>query len=265
MDDDHAELLTELGLSSYEAKAYVVLAQYGSMTADDVAEESEVPRGRVYDVLNSLVDRELARADDGRPRTYVYVEPDEAVEQLLDKRIDELETQRSAYEQTAATAADALAAITNGEQSDGFATSAVHEDAARKLLLERFAATDETIRIAANTVDMSPEFKTEFANRLRELLDVGVSVRLLGVDFDHAADRISSLVDAGMAVRKTDHVPHQRFIILDDDEVCLEVVNPMSGEELLAVVNFRDDETARTLGENFDELWEQGTPWSLEE
>ncbi|SDR42847.1 TrmB family transcriptional regulator [Natronobacterium texcoconense] len=263
--DEHADLLAELGLSNYEARAYVELTRGGAMTADEVAAESDVPQGRVYDVLNSLVDRSLARADDGRPRTYVHVEPDEAVDRLLDRRVEELEEQQTAYERTASAAADALSGITEDDTKGGFTTSALHEDAARDLLLERFAAADDSIRIAADTVDVSPEFETVFADRLRDLLEIDISVRLLATNFEHAADRIDDLVATGMEAREAERIPEQRFIVLDGSEVCLEVVNPAAPDELLAVVNFREDETARELAESFDELWEQADTWRMDD
>lgn len=260
MDDDRATLLSELGLSSYEARAYLALARSGAMTADEVADQSDVPRGRVYDVLNTLVDRSLARADDGRPRTYVRVEPAEAVDRLLECRVDELEEQRSAYERTASAAEDALADLTDDDTRDGFATSALHEEAARDLLLERFAAVDDSVRIAADTVDVSPEFEDAFAQRLQELLEVDVSIQLLASDLGDAAG-LDAMCESGMAVRRADRIPQQRFIVLDDAEVCLEVVNPASPDELLGVVNFREDDTARELAASFDELWERAEPW----
>ncbi|SFB97034.1 Sugar-specific transcriptional regulator TrmB [Halobiforma haloterrestris] len=259
--DDHTELLAELGLSNYEARAYVVLAGNGPMTADQVADESDVPRGRVYDVLNSLVDRSLARADDGRPRTYVHVEPEEAVARLKERRLEELEEERAAYERTAASASDALSGITDGDEDEGFTTSALHEEAARDLLLERFAAVDDSIRIAAATVDVSPALEAAFADRLRNLLDLGVSIRLLVTEIDQAEDRVTDLLEAGMEIRRADSVPERRFIVLDDAEACLEVVNPAAPDELLAVVNFREDDTARELAASFDELWADADAW----
>ncbi|AFZ71462.1 TrmB family transcriptional regulator [Natronobacterium gregoryi] len=261
--DEHTDLLAELGLSNYEARAYVELVRGGAMTADEVAAASDVPQGRVYDVLNSLVDRSLARADDGRPRTYVHVEPDEAVDRLLERRVDELETQRTAYERTASAVIDTLSGITEETTAGGFTTSALHEDAARELLLERFAAADDSIRIVADTVDVSPEFEAAFADRLCDLLEIGLPVRLLATDLEQAADRIDDLIDAGMDVRQAERVPEQRFIVFDGSEVCLEVVNPAAPDELLAVVNFREDETARELAESFDELWEESEPWTI--
>ncbi|WP_049927354.1 TrmB family transcriptional regulator [Halopiger goleimassiliensis] len=264
MDDERAELLSELGLSNYEARAYVTLARNGAMTADDVADESGVPTGRIYDVLNSLVDRSLARADDGRPRTYTHVEPGEAVGRLLERRVEELEQERSSYERTAAAAEDVLSDLQSEASGEGFATSALHDDAARDLLLERFAAADESVRIAIDTVDFDPEWSHPFTKRVEDLLEVGISVRLLATDFTTASERTKALLDAGLEVRRADAVPSQRFIVFDEREVCLEVPNPAAESELLAVVNFRDEDLGGRLADSFDDLWADAEPLSLE-
>src|SRR5947209_6648985 len=61
MDDaDVIRRLTQLGLNSYEARAYVALAGRGSCAAADVARLSGLPRQRIYDVLASLVEKGLA-------------------------------------------------------------------------------------------------------------------------------------------------------------------------------------------------------------
>lgn len=260
--DDKADLLTELGLSNYEARAYVELVRGGAMTADEVATESDIPQGRVYDVLNSLSDRSLVRTDDGRPRTYVHIEPEEATDRLLDRRIDELSEQRTAYERTASAAADALSEISSTPTTEGFTTSALHEEAARELLLERLATVGDSVYVVADTIDVTPDFQAAFADRLRDLLEIGVSVRLVATDFERAGDWIGELIDLGMETRRAERVPEQRFIVLDDSEVCLEVVNPAAPDELLAVVNFREDDTVYELVESFDELWAEAEHWT---
>ena len=50
-----ADRLTHLGLTSYEAKAYVALVRRDSYTAAQVARQAGLPRQRIYDVLGSLV------------------------------------------------------------------------------------------------------------------------------------------------------------------------------------------------------------------
>ncbi len=53
----YVDQLTRLGLTMYEAKAYLALTRRGSSTAAEVARIAGVPRQRIYDVLAELVER----------------------------------------------------------------------------------------------------------------------------------------------------------------------------------------------------------------
>ncbi|MBA3298327.1 MAG: TrmB family transcriptional regulator, partial [Acidobacteria bacterium] len=59
---DLAGKLTRLGLTAYEARAYVALIRRDSSTAAELARLANLPRQRVYDVLATLVDKGLASA-----------------------------------------------------------------------------------------------------------------------------------------------------------------------------------------------------------
>jgi sugar-specific transcriptional regulator TrmB len=52
--------LVDIGLSEYEARAYMALLQLGSATGYQVAKESGVPRSTIYEVLAKLVMRGAA-------------------------------------------------------------------------------------------------------------------------------------------------------------------------------------------------------------
>ena len=258
--DDTMDGLTGLGLSNYEARAYVTLVRHGPLTADEVASEAEVPQGRIYDVLNTLVDRSLVHADDGRPRTYTNVEVSTAVDTLLARRVDELEDERHEFERTATEAERTLADLEVEDPGERFATSAFRDEAALTLLLERFAAAESSILITTDDVTVAPEWREDVATRVAEVLEVGVSVRVIGTDFEGATEQFDRLVESGLRARQTDVAPRQRFIVIDESELCLEVLHPLEDEELLALVNFRDEEIARDLTENFERLWNRGEP-----
>lgn len=49
--------LKKLEFNEYEAKAYVSLVKQGTVTAYQVSKDSGVPRARIYDVLNNLVEK----------------------------------------------------------------------------------------------------------------------------------------------------------------------------------------------------------------
>ena len=79
----HVHGLVQLGMTRYEAKAYLTLIQRESYAASELANEAGIPRQRIYDVLNSLVSRGLARDWPGPVTRYAATDPEAAVERLL--------------------------------------------------------------------------------------------------------------------------------------------------------------------------------------
>ena len=75
--------LTGLGLTTYEAKAYVALLGRDSFTAAQVARQGQLPRQRIYDVLGSLVEKGLASSRPGSVVKYAAVAPELAIERLV--------------------------------------------------------------------------------------------------------------------------------------------------------------------------------------
>ena len=66
--------LRDLGLSEYEERAYRSLLETGPTTAKELSRTSDVPMGRIYDVLNSLETHNLVRSQAAsRPKKYVAV------------------------------------------------------------------------------------------------------------------------------------------------------------------------------------------------
>jgi len=76
--------LTALGLNRYEAAVYMSLIGRNRFTATEIATQANVPRQRVYDVLESLAAKGLCVKRPGeRKRTYSAVDPSVALPTLL--------------------------------------------------------------------------------------------------------------------------------------------------------------------------------------
>ncbi|VVB94877.1 HTH-type sugar sensing transcriptional regulator TrmBL1 [uncultured archaeon] len=84
------EKLKKLGLTGYESSAYLSLLKLGDAEAGEIAENAKIPMGRIYNVLSSLDEAHLIRAQDTRPRRYACVEPAAALERLSKTRHEEL-------------------------------------------------------------------------------------------------------------------------------------------------------------------------------
>ena len=80
--------LRDLGLNSYESKLWVSLLSKGMATASELSEISNVPRSRVYDVLEILEKKGFVMVKLGKPTMYFPVEPELVIEQVK-KNIEE--------------------------------------------------------------------------------------------------------------------------------------------------------------------------------
>jgi len=71
-------LLREMGLSPYEIDTLMALLSVGSASAVDLLALCNVPRSRIYQVLNDLVSKGFASMRAGKPVVYEAVPPKEA-------------------------------------------------------------------------------------------------------------------------------------------------------------------------------------------
>lgn len=58
--------LEKTGITQYEADAYIALIEYGTATVSEIAESSDVPQTRIYDIVENLAERgyvEIYRGD----------------------------------------------------------------------------------------------------------------------------------------------------------------------------------------------------------
>jgi sugar-specific transcriptional regulator TrmB len=88
--------LRGMGLTEYEAKAYVALASLISSGAGQVSLFGQIPRSRVYEVLRNLVAKGYIETSHGRPRAFTVVPPREVFEKArkdISARMDRAEAE----------------------------------------------------------------------------------------------------------------------------------------------------------------------------
>ncbi len=86
--ENASRALEILGLTGYEARAYMALVAHGHAPADAVAQTARIPRTSCYKALESLVEKGLAYSLGGRPRLYKAEDPN-VVRRMAQKRLDE--------------------------------------------------------------------------------------------------------------------------------------------------------------------------------
>ncbi|MEF8772534.1 TrmB family transcriptional regulator [Halodesulfurarchaeum sp.] len=260
--------LSELGLTTYEDQAYRTLLGLGATTAKTVATESGVPEGRIYDVLSTLETRGMIRSQEAsRPKRYLAVEPEVAVERLAEGKIRELEGQIDRYESIASQASEELGSETAVEER--FWTTAIGTVDSLELLFERIDAADSDVVMVADAVP-SPldldEVGPDLLDRLARAIERGVDVSLLVsenilAEIPHTLfDRASSgPFDAKQFSVRTTETLHGSLYLIDGDELCFPVVSPIERDRVLGLINLKDPTFALELEEQFRMLWESST------
>ena len=264
--------LRDLGLSEYESRAYRSLLDTGPTTAKELSRSSDVPMGRIYDVLNSLETHNLVRSQTAsRPKKYVAVEPDTALDRLLADKKRELHAQAEQYEEIVDDLGEQLEATEPVDEP--FWTAAIGAEETADLLVERLAAADDRIVLVAGTP--TPQFDIDemgerVVGEFERALDRGVAVSILMRP--ELVDTLPRSVGRryrrqlqeheSFAVRTSPEVSGT-FELIDDDEACIEVPHPLDAEEPFAVIDLKDPEFAASVADQFHPRWAEATPLDL--
>lgn len=88
--ESNAELLKKIGLTDYEVKTYLALTRLISANAGEISEESEVPRSKVYKVLEKLESKGFIEILDVHPLEYKILPPKDTFEKYKLKFIDDI-------------------------------------------------------------------------------------------------------------------------------------------------------------------------------
>jgi sugar-specific transcriptional regulator TrmB len=78
VSEEARRTLREIGLTSYETRAYLALIESGVMTASQASQHSNVPYSKIYETLNSLQRKGWIETKRGRPTQYYPKSPSEA-------------------------------------------------------------------------------------------------------------------------------------------------------------------------------------------
>src|SRR6202049_1963302 len=103
--------LQQLGLNAYEARSYLVLIGHPRFKAIELAARAHVPRQKIYEVLDSLVERGFAQVVQEKTKLFSAVEPSLAIPSYLARRRQLLEHEITDQSRVAAALIDDLKAM----------------------------------------------------------------------------------------------------------------------------------------------------------
>jgi len=254
VDDGQVGDLTSLGLTTYEAKAYLGLVRRDSATAAEVARLGELPRQRVYDVLASLVEKGLAVARPGPVVKYSASDPEQAIGRLVSdhrKQLSELERRAKDIVGKLAPAYRAGRA-----QTDPLEYIEVLRD--RRAVNKRFAELQKAIEREI-LVFTKPPYATPVQD---EVTGLEVARRhtarsvyeLSAFDDPTFADGVRRFIEAGEEARFVSELP-LKLVIIDESIVLFGMEDPVAGASDVTIMVVEHAHLAAVLKIAFDAVW----------
>ena len=257
MDGAHLERLHRLGLTSYEARAYLALLRRDSSTAAETARIAGLPRQRVYDVLSSLVEKGLASTRPGKAVKYSATSPEQALGSLIAQHRHQL----ADLERETTSMLDALtpAYLAGQEHTDPLEYIEVLRD--RRAINERFGELEAGIKDEILVFTKPPYATPVFEHE--EGLEVVSSHRARSVyefsafDDSRSAEAIRRYIEAGEEARFVDELP-LKLVIIDVQIVMFGIEDPVGGSSVLTMIVVDHPSLARLLKIAFEAVWQTG-------
>jgi len=249
--------LARLGLTTYEARAYVALVRRDSFTAAQVSRQSGLPRQRIYDVLSSLVGKGLASTRPGTVVKYAAVDPEAAIERLVASR-------REAMAEIERDAATLIATL-----GPEFAAGQAHSDPLEyiEVLRDRGAINERFAELQAGVkreilVFTKPPYATPPQENVEGIevtrSHVARSVYEFSVfDDPETTEGVRRFIEAGEEARFVEQVP-LKLVIIDEAIVMFGMQDPVGGRSELTIMVVEHPSLASTLKLAFGSVWDDG-------
>jgi sugar-specific transcriptional regulator TrmB len=281
---DNITILTkELGLSSFESKAYACFFFDGSiLTAKDIANNSKIPLARVYEVLNSLEEKGLIKIDRlSNPIRYILNNPKRSLTLILNRQkeamLKEMNEKESIIEELDRYYKSNRSADKNVEWNiydiediDRFYNNVI------PMLIK--TATKEVIIVGKNLIDTLNE---NFLTEVRDVINKGVRLRavttqdsikaLLDADEDYVlqmkmmiAKMLQSCDDNSDVIElrisgKMDTMP---FDIVDMERVSFAVPSPLTNKYIV-MIDTNKKSVVNEFYAIFNSMWSNTEPLDL--
>jgi HTH-type transcriptional regulator, sugar sensing transcriptional regulator len=250
--------LQQLGLNAYEARSYLVLIGHPRFKALELAARAHVPRQKIYEVLDSLVEKGFAQVVQEKTKLFSAVEPNLAVPSYLVRRSQTL--QRELEDQT--------------RMADGLVTdldAAYSEGRGERGTLDYLRIVGDPEQTAVQYRKMLSDVQSEYLEFSRPPYAVdpldeqlvkqarlrGVSCRLLiesGTLDDAHRQRLEDYAAAGVEIGQIESLP-MKLAIFDGERGLLALLDPVITRPTWTAVVFEHGGMGEAMKGMFDNYW----------
>jgi hypothetical protein len=250
--------LQQVGLNAYEARSYLVLMGHPRFKALELAARAHVPRQKIYEVLDSLVEKGFAQVVQEKTKLFSAVDPSLAIPGYLARRGKALQNELT---EQARLATGLIEDLRSGylEGQDGRGTldflSLVSDPTQTAIHYRRMLAT-----VQREYAEFSrPPFAVDPLDEqtVREVAAQGIGCRLLieagPIDEGHR-DRLKDYKNSGVQIRFLDRLP-LKLALFDKKCGLVALLDPVLTKPSWTAVVFEHDGFAEAMSGLFESYW----------
>ncbi len=253
--------LQQLGLNAYESRSYLVLLGHPRFKALELAARSHVPRQKIYEVLDSLVEKGFAQVVQERTKLFSAVEPSLAIPGYLSRKREMLEQELVDNGRAGTALIDDLNTLYS-EGQGGRGT------------LDFLRIVTEPAQTAAEYRRMLSEVKQEYLEfsrppyavdpldeqLVKQARQAGVACRLLlesaSLDEVHR-QRLKDYMSSGVEVRMADSLP-MKLALFDSRDGMIALLDPVITRPAWTSVVFHHEGMGEAMKGLFEVHWRRG-------
>jgi hypothetical protein len=260
----HTRRLQDVGLNAYESRAYLVLIGHSHFKALEVAGRANIPRQKIYEVLDSLVEKGFVRVVQGKAKQFSAVEPQLALDGYLSRKRESFTREWEDRQRLAKSVSDDLAGVfENGNLGKGpldylrivADTRQIIEEYRRMLVQTK----SEYLEFARPPYGVDPGHEP----MVRSLADNGTICKIMFdsevVESEEQVHGLELLQQAGAEVRLGKNVP-MKLALFDSRSGMISLDDPVISHPQITALVFDHESLASAMRSLFDDFWNRSSP-----
>ncbi|HXN47354.1 MAG TPA: helix-turn-helix domain-containing protein [Bryobacteraceae bacterium] len=250
--------LQQIGLNAYEARSYMVLLGHPRFKALELAARAHVPRQKVYEVLDSLVEKGFALVVQEKTKLFSAVEPALAIPGYLARKRQTAEMELAEQGRTATGLIEDLAESYSegrGERGTLDYLRIVGEPSQAAAQFQRMLA-----EVESDYVEFSrPPYAVDPLDEqlVKQARDRGVRCRLLraaGALDDEHRQRLEEYRQAGVEIRVAESLP-MKLALFDGKRGMIALLDPVITRPAWTSVVFDHEGFGEAMKGLFEDHW----------
>lgn len=268
------KLLANIGLNKYERSVYWTLLKKGDLEASKLSQLSQVPIGRIYEILRDLNKYGLVEIKPSRPRKYRTVDPKIAFELMYKRREEEALNELKLLRETFA---EIERQLSNGDSPEHVETifwpDKFHDNELEETVNSFFKDIEHEICVVTplkykpGVSEQYDESMSIFSKAYLNLAQRGIRVKILD-SYSQLLPSIKELINSiedesvksnvqkfmEIRILETEH----DFVIFDSKTIFLDIEDQINTGTSLGMTQIHDESYTKRFKAKFDDLWTKG-------